>query len=129
MKIEHVAIWAIDIEKIKNFYVTYFNAQSNDKYTNKKNSFDSYFLTFESGSRLEIMQMPTIPLNKNDPYLQNIGLIHLAISVGSKQKVRDLTEQLRGDGYEVVSEPRATGDGYFESCILDPENNRIEIME
>lgn len=128
MKIEHIAIWTQDIEKLKAFYMKYFHAQSNDKYINTSKSFESYFLSFDSGTRLELMHNPHIPSNKNDPHFQYIGFIHFAISVGSEQAVIDLTEKLRADGYEIISEPRKTGDGYFESCILDPENNRIEII-
>jgi lactoylglutathione lyase len=127
MKIEHFAIWVRDLEKMKAFYERYFQAISNEKYFNPKKNFSSYFLSFEGECRLEIMQMPNIPENKNDVYQQYMGLIHFAISVGSKERVDTLTEQLRKDGYEIVGEPRTTGDGYYESVILDPENNRIEI--
>lgn len=127
MKIEHLAIWVRDLEKMKAFYEKYFQATSNEKYFNPKKNFNSYFLSFEGECRLEIMQMPNIPENKNDVYQQNMGFIHFAISVGSKEKVDTLTESLRTDGYEIVGEPRTTGDGYYESVILDPENNRIEI--
>ena len=127
MKIEHFAIWVRDLEKMKAFYEKYFQAISNEKYFNPKKNFSSYFLSFEGECRLEIMQMPNIPENKNDIHQQYMGLIHFAISVGSKERVDTLTEQLRKDGYEIVGEPRTTGDGYYESVILDPENNRIEI--
>lgn len=127
MKIEHIAIWVKDLERIRTFYETYFHATSNDKYTNHKKHFQSYFLSFDSGARLEIMQMPNIPNSKDDIYKQFIGFIHFAMSVGSKEKVDLLTEQLRKDGYEIIGEPRTTGDGYYESVVLDPEKNRIEI--
>jgi lactoylglutathione lyase len=127
MNIEHVAIWCRDIEKLKTFYETYFHARSNEKYTNQKKSFQSYFLSFGTGARLELMQMPGIPESKDNIHEQFTGLIHFAISVGSKQQVDLLTESLRTDGYEVVDEPRTTGDGYYESVVLDPEGNRIEI--
>lgn len=127
MKIEHVAIWTKDIEKLRLFYEKYFNAKSNEKYVNLKNRFESYFLSFESGTRLEIMQMEAIPNNKNSYQEQYTGIIHLAFSTGSKENVDLLTNLLRTDGYKVIGEPRHTGDGYYESCILDPDNNRIEI--
>ena len=127
MKIEHLALWVRDLEKMKAFYEKYFQATASDKYSNPKKIFSSYFLSFEGECRLEIMQMPNIPDNENDVYQQYIGLIHFAISVGSKEKVDTLTELLRADGYEIVGEPRTTGDGCYESIILDPENNRIEI--
>ena len=129
MKIEHVAIWTRDIEKLKDFYVTYFDGVAGDKYTNHKKQFESYFIKFDSGARLEVMQMMTIPSNLNDTINQYIGLIHIAISVGSVEKVNNLTDSLREAGYRIVSEPRYTGDGYYESCILDSDGNRIEITE
>ncbi len=127
MKIEHIAIWTNDIERLKNFYSTYFKVISNSKYINRINDFQSYFLSFGDGARIELMQRPDIPDNVNDPRKQNLGLIHIAISVGSKQLVRELTNSLKNDGYTIISEPKLTGDGYFESCVLDPDNNRIEI--
>ncbi len=127
MQIEHLALWCRDLEKMRTFYVTYFGAVANEKYVNVKKRFESYFLSFGEGPRLEIMQMPGIPANANDVYAQFMGLTHFAVSVGSEEKVDQLTERLRGDGYEVVGEPRRTGDGYYESVVFDPEQNRIEI--
>lgn len=129
MKIEHVAIWTKDIEKLREFYVKYFDGIAGEKYINTKKFFESYFIKFDSGARLELMQMPTIPSNLNDTSNQYIGLIHIAISVGSMEKVNSITDTLRKAGYKVVSEPRYTGDGYYESCILDPDENRIEITK
>lgn len=127
MKIEHVAIWARDIEKLTNFYVQYFGATPNEKYTNDDKKFSSYFLSFDSGARLEIMQMPSVPETANDPIKQFAGIIHIAISVGSVEKVDSLSSELSRDGYQVLDGPRKTGDGYYESVVLDPENNRVEI--
>lgn len=127
MWIEHIAIWADELEKLKDFYRKYFNAKAGDKYINQDKNFESYFLSFEQGCRLEIMHQPSIPENKNDTVEQYRGLIHFAISVGNKSKVLELTDELREDGYEIIGEPRRTGDGYFESVILDPEGNRVEI--
>jgi lactoylglutathione lyase len=127
MKIEHVAIWAKDLERLKTFYETYFSAKAGEKYFNPKKNFHSYFLSFGSGPRLEIMNMPGIPASSNNVYEQFSGLIHFAIDVGSRSVVDSLTERLRNDGYDVVGEPRTTGDGYYESVVLDPEGNRIEI--
>ena len=127
MNIEHIAIWTSDIERLKLFYTEYFGCTSGSKYVNSSKSFESYFLMFDSGCRLEIMQMPSIPLNLNNSFSQYLGLIHFAVSVGSKEKVDELTARLRSDGYEIVGEPRVTGDGYYESRILDPDGNRIEI--
>ncbi|PWT98049.1 MAG: glyoxalase [Bacteroidetes bacterium] len=127
MKIEHIAMWVRNLEAMKDFYTTYFGAIANEKYSNPKKLFESYFLKFDDGARLEIMKMPTIPDSTNDVYSQSMGLIHFAISVGSRENVDALTDRLRQDGYEVVDGPRQTGDGYYESVILDPEQNRIEI--
>jgi lactoylglutathione lyase len=127
MYIEHLALWCRDLEGMKAFYETYFGAKSNEKYINSKKQFESYFLSFEQGPRLELMQMNKIPASQNDVYDQFLGLIHFAVSVGSEAKVNQLTERLRTDGYEVVGEPRWTGDGYYESVVFDPEQNRIEI--
>ena len=127
MKVAHIAIWAKDIEVLRQFYEKYFEASSNEKYTNFKKGFSSYFLSFDSGARLEIMQMPKVPETANDPFEQYTGLTHIAISVGSAEKVDYLTANLAKNGYEVLDGPRETGDGYYESTVLDPENNRIEI--
>ena len=129
MKIEHLAIWSENIETLKEFYVRYFGANANGKYTNPSKGFESYFLSFDSGARLEIMQMANIPANKNDPMKQYTGLIHFAMSVDSKQRVDELTDTLKADGYRVVDGPRVTGDGYYESVVLDPEGNRVELTE
>ena len=127
MKIEHVAMWCKDLEGLRKFYETYFGATSNKKYVNKVKGFESYFLSFQSDMRLELMSMQSIPQSKNDPYKQSAGLIHIAVSVGSENRVDELTNKLRNAGYEVINGPRRTGDGYYESVVLDPENNRIEI--
>ncbi|MBW3695826.1 glyoxalase [Vibrio sp. T187] len=127
MRIEHIAIWTQNLELMKSFYQKYFNAQANPKYVNSAKGFSSYFLSFESGARLELMQMDTIPQSKDDLYAQFQGLIHFAFDVGSQHKVDELTNELLLQGYEVLDGPRRTGDGYYESVILDPEGNRIEI--
>jgi lactoylglutathione lyase len=129
MKIEHIAIWVKDLDRIRLFYEKYFGAVSNEKYYNPVKKFESYFLSFENGSRLEIMRKPDILEGNNSYDAQQFGIIHLAFSTGSKEKVDELTEILRNDGYEVVGEPRTSGDGYYESVILDPENNIIEIIK
>lgn len=127
MKIEHLAIWVQDLEGMKKFYEDYFEAKAGDKYRNDKKNFESYFLSFEEGCRLELMQMPRVPINSEDPRLQYTGIIHFAVSVGSKERVDELTEKLRTDGFEIIGETRWTGDGYYESVVFDPEKNRIEI--
>ncbi|MCT4631561.1 MAG: VOC family protein [Firmicutes bacterium] len=128
MKIEHIAIWSPDIDRLRDFYIKYFNAKANKKYENKKTGFSSYFLEFEGASRLEIMNISNLSSSKNLEDRQ-YGYCHLAIAVGTMFRVMKLTKLLYEDGYEVVSQPRMTGDGYIESVILDPDGNRIEITK
>jgi lactoylglutathione lyase len=125
MKIEHIAIWVNNLELMKDFYIRYFQVKAGEKYVNTKKNFESYFLAFDSGPRLEIMKMPGIAEFLKEQEV--MGYTHIAISVGSKTKVDTLTETLRADGFLIAGEPRTTGDGYYESVILDPENNRIEL--
>jgi lactoylglutathione lyase len=128
MLLEHVAIWTNQLEVLKDFYAKYFNGQPNTRYTNPHKSFQSYFLTFSSGVRLEIMQMPGIPKNQNDTVrTQHLGIIHLAFGVDTIQEVDQKAAQLIADGFPVLSGPRKTGDGYYEFETLDPDNNRIEV--
>jgi lactoylglutathione lyase len=127
MKIEHIAIWTRNLEGLKAFYETYFGAKAGGKYTNPRKGYESCFLTFDSGARLELMCMESIPETKNDPVEQFTGLIHFAISVGSEQNVDALTSRLRADGFLILNGPRHTGDGYYESIVLDPDGNRVEI--
>ena len=108
-----------------NFFVYYLGGSSNDGYHNKNTGFRSYFISFDDGARLEIMTKPE--LDDMDKTLNRTGYAHIAFSVGSKEKVDELTNQLKTDGYEVVSGPRTTGDGYYESCIVAIEGNQIEI--
>ncbi len=129
MKIEHIAIWCQDLEKMKDFYLKYFQMISSEKYTNSKNKFNSYFLSFPNeNTRLEIMHREDV-----SEFLMGresmMGLTHISISVGGKEKVNEMTEQFRSDGYRIVGEPRTTGDGYYESVIFDPEGNQVEITE
>lgn len=125
IKIEHVAMYVKDIEKTKDFFVKYFNAVPDDGYYNEDIEFRSYFLSFDDGARLEIMNK--LEMCDDDKDLSRTGFIHLAFSVGSKEKVDDLTSQIRKAGFDIISGPRTTGDGYYESCILDMEGNQIEI--
>jgi len=128
MKLEHVAIWTDDLETLKTYYQRYFGGLPNTKYTNEKKGFQSYFLTFESGARLELMSMEGIPANQNDTVKsQHTGIIHMAFGVDSIQEVDQKAEELRADGYPILSGPRKTGDGYYEFETLDPDNNRIEV--
>lgn len=125
MKIEHVAMYVNDLEAARQFFETYLGGQSNEGYHNKTTDFRSYFISFEDGARLEIMNKPV--MNNRDKGLNDTGYIHVAFSVGSRERVDELTEELKDAGYEVVSGPRTTGDGYYESCIVAFESNLIEI--
>ena len=127
MRIEHVAIWTRDPERLRSFYENYFNAVAGPRYENPRKQFTSYFLSFRSGARLEIMSVPA--LRDDDAGVQppSVGYAHLAIAVGDDSGVDALTERLRADGYRVLDGPRHTGDGYYESVIADPDGNRIEI--
>lgn len=125
MKIDHIAVDVKNLEKSKDFFCRYFNGIAGEKYYNSKTGFMSYFISFESGARLEIMTRPETANNSNEQRF--IGYAHLAFSTGSQEDVIMLTEQLRNDGYRIISEPRVTGDGYFESVVLDHEGNTIEI--
>ena len=126
MKIEHLAIWTKDIEKMKTFYLEFFEVSVNEKYFNPTKNFSSYFLSFPSGTRIELMHRPEIS-KQLEGLEQNLGLAHFAIALGSKQKVNDLTHTVRMKGYSILGEPRKTGDGYYESVITDPEGNQIEL--
>lgn len=125
MKIEHIAMYVNNLEAARDFFVKYLDGKSNDGYHNKNTDFRSYFISFEDGARLEIMKKADM-VDMDKP-LNRTGLIHIALSVGSKEKVDELTNTLKEDGFEVVSGPRTTGDGYYESCIVGIEGNQIEI--
>ncbi len=128
MTLEHVAIWTNNLERLKAYYVTYFNGLPNGKYRNEKKGFESYFLTFASGARLELMYRPDIPTNANDTVIQqHQGIIHLAFGVNTRQEVDEKARQLKQDGHIILSGPRKTGDGYYEFETLDPDNNRLEV--
>ena len=125
MKIEHIAMYVNDFEAARDFFVKYLGGTSNDGYHNKNTDFRSFFISFADGARLELMTKPEI-IDAENP-LTRTGYAHVAFSVGSKEKVNELTEILKADGYEVVSGSRTTGDGYYESCIVAIEGNQIEI--
>lgn len=128
MKLDHIAIWTDNLELLKDYYVNYLDGVSNEKYINNKTGFQSYFITFNSCSRLEIMSVSGIPENKNDTIInQHKGLIHMAFGVETIQEVDLKAKQLEVNGFRIISNPRITGDGYYEFVTLDPDNNRIEI--
>ena len=125
MRIEHIAMYVSDLESARDFFVKYLGGKSNNGYHNQKTGFRSYFISFDDGARLEIMTKPEI--SDYDKPLNRTGYAHIAFSLGSKGKVDQLTEKLKNDGFAVMSGPRTTGDGYYESCIIAVEENQIEL--
>lgn len=127
MRIEHVAVWTTDIERLKGFYVTYFDAVAGAAYHNPVKGFESCFLTFATGARLEIMRSSQLAPALMELGAQQMGLTHFAIALGSERMVDELTARLRRDCFQVLDGPRRTGDGYYESVVLDPDGNRLEL--
>ncbi len=128
MKLEHLAIWTHQLEELKEYYIRFFKAIPNKKYVNPKKNFQSYFLSFDSGARLEIMTKPGIPVNLNDTEdKQHLGLIHFAFELDSPEAVNAKAEELQEAGFEILDGPRRTGDGYYEFATLDPDRNRLEV--
>jgi len=130
MKLAHVAVWTRKLEEMKNFYVEFFKGVPNEKYIDEKNFpslFESYFLSFDSGARLELMQMPTVLDNENSFEKQYIGLTHIAFSFDECSEVDELTEKLKQRGFKILGEPHFTGDGFYESSVLDPDGNIVEL--
>lgn len=125
MVIEHMAMYVNDLEKTRDFFVRFLDGKSNDGYRNEKTGFRSYFISFDSGARLEIMTKPDMSDNTKD--LNRTGYAHIAFSMGSKERVDELTKKISDAGFEVISGPRVTGDGYYESCIVAVEGNQIEL--
>ena len=128
MHIEHIALWTDDLERCKQFYVAYFGAVAGTGYVNPAKGFESCFLSFADGARLEVMKTTHFTPLASEPGAQRMGWTHLAISLGSEQLVDELTQRLKRDGVPVLDGPRRTGDGYYESVVLDPDGNRIEIV-
>ncbi len=120
-------MWTNDIERLSEFYRRYFKGSRSDRYSNNKSGFESYFMTFEDGARLEIMSRPGLTERRGDP--SGAGYSHIAFSAGCRQAVIDLTQEIKKGGYAVLTEPRITGDGYFESTVSDPDGNIVEITE
>jgi lactoylglutathione lyase len=125
--IDHVALWTDDIERCRRFYVTYFGATAGPAYVNAAKGFESCFLSFAGGARIEVMKTTTEALIAFPAGAQRMGLTHLALAVGSEQAVDALSRRLSDDGYAILDGPRRTGDGYYESVVLDPDGNRVEI--
>lgn len=126
MHLDHFALWTTDLERLKAFYVTYFGATAGEKYVNPTRGFESYFLSFAGGARLEIMTQPSVA-SERPLGAPAAGYAHLAIAVGSVERVEALTETLRSAGFTIAGAPRWTGDGYYESVVLDPDGNVIEL--
>lgn len=124
MKIAHVAIWTRDIERMKEFYCTYFSGSANEKYTNEKKGFESYFIRLEGDASIELMRRTDVI---GVPVEGSTGLAHIAFNVGSSEEVDCMTKRLSESGYVHRDGPRTTGDGYYESVFLDPEGNIIEL--
>ena len=128
MRIDHAALFCRDLEQMRQFFIDYFDARSNEQYHNPRTGLRTYILSFTEGStRLELMQRPDV--QDADPSQPAIGYIHLSFAVGSRKGVDLLTRRLAADGYTVTSGPRTTGDGYYESSILGPEGIQIEVTE
>lgn len=123
MKIEHVALWVTDLELVKAFYEKYFEAKAGDRYHNPKTRFSSYFLSFDEGCRLELTNKKHLSPRVADA----LGYGHIALAVGGKEAVDEKTALLVADGFPLLSGPRTTGDGYYESVVQDPEGNLVEI--
>lgn len=126
-RIDHIALWTEDIERLASFYAEHFGATVGPKYENPAKRFESRFLTFQSGTRLELMKTSVLRPVKHAPGCQRMGMTHLAISLGSENRVDELTATLRKAGFVVEDAPRRTGDGYYESVVLDPDGNRLEL--
>ena len=125
MFIDHIAVWTDNLENEKDFFLRYFNCRANEKYINPVKQFSSYFITFDTGARIELMERADIREVRSG---DTLGPAHIAINVGSREKVDEMTAKFESDGLTIVSKPRITGDGYYESVILDPENNVIELL-
>ena len=125
MIVEHVALYVNDLEAARDFFIRYFDGRSNDGYHNVNTGFRSYFISFDSGARLEIMSKPE--MTDGEKELNRTGYAHVAFSVGSRERVNELTSRLKADGFKIISGPRTTGDGYYESCVVAIEENQIEI--
>ena len=127
VRIDHVGIWTENLDRLREFYERYFGALASPKYENSHRQFTSYSLGFLDGCRIEVMSVPGLFARRNSSHAPAIGYAHVSISVGSEQEVDRLTARLREDGFPVLDGPRRTGDDFYESVVLDPDGNRIEI--
>jgi lactoylglutathione lyase len=127
MKIHHVSLYVHDLEVMHKFYEKYFCAKANGLYFNPTTGYKSYRLSFEDGNKIEIMAKPG--LKDFDKDINYFGYNHIALSVGGRDMVDKITNQLEKDGCKIISYPHIAGDGCYESAVMDPENNLIEIDE
>lgn len=127
MRLEHVALWTAELERARAFYAVWFGAEAGAPYHNPRTGFRSYFLRLGDGARVELMQRPDIAPRTHGPEHETLGYAHLALALGSAAEVDALTERMRAAGVPVLSAPRRTGDGYYESVVLDPDGNRLEL--
>lgn len=126
MRIDHAALYTADLERSRAFYEKYFDGTAGKQYHNLHTGLKTYFILFADGARLELMTRPAV--EEPERSRRWADWTHLAFKAGTRENVDALTERLRADGYEVTSGPRVTGDGYYESCVLDPDGNTIEIV-
>lgn len=129
MKLEHIALWTKNIEELRDFYIRYFDAVSNEKYCSTHDfnqQFESYFLSFDGDCRLELMQMASIPDGDSADGRETIGMTHFSFALDSREALEVLATRLEGDGHRLVGKPKMTGDGFYEACVLDPDGNRVE---
>lgn len=125
--IAHVALWTRDLEELAAFYAEALDARVGERYEHPAHGFASRFLTFDGGPSLELMQTSQLDLVAAPPGAQRQGITHLAFALGSPEAVDALTARLAAQGRPVLDGPRRTGDGYYESTVLDPEGNRLEL--
>jgi lactoylglutathione lyase len=123
-RIEHVAVWARDIEAVAAFYTRWFGARAGERYENRGKGFASRFLEFDGGARLEVMTRTNVDSRAT---VEQLGLAHIAITVGDEAAVDALAARLVAAGVALLDGPRRTGDGYYECVVRDPEGNRVEV--
>lgn len=128
MNIEHIGIWTDKLEEMREFYEKFFEGKSNKKYINEKKGFESYFITFDDGARIELMSSINMSGNMQHKQCISSGYCHLAFYFSTKEKVDELTAKLTKEGFELIDGPRITGDGYYESNLFDPDKNKIELV-
>ena len=127
MQLDHIAIWTRNLDEMKKFYTDFLEGKADKKYVNPSEGFESYFIIFSSGARLELMRKTDLLRRRPEEMFESIGYAHMSFSAGSVERVDELTELLREKGFRIIGEPRTTGDGYYESIFLDPDGNVVEL--